>query len=125
MHPDYIRLLRALARLPHDQKARLSYGTLMGNGNPAQPIFKGSVLDSYVFMIPNVESDFRIQDTLRIDDDPLQLLWVVPITEAERQFIAQQGMQPFCNLLDRNNHSLALNPMRQSYVKSAPSLATT
>jgi hypothetical protein len=62
---------------------------------------------------------------LRIDDDPLHLLWVVPITHDERDFISQQGIQQFCQLLDQNNHSLALDPLRGCYLRSADALATT
>jgi hypothetical protein len=109
-------MLRFLAHLPHEHHTQLSYGSLISNGNPATPIFDKSVLDSYVFMIPNVPSDFQIHETLSIDDDPLQLLWVVPITCAERDYIAEHGMRQFCGLLDQNNHSMLLAPARRCYV---------
>jgi hypothetical protein len=115
-HPTYINMLRHVAHLPHQHHTQLCYGSLISNGDPARPIFANSVLDCYLFMIPNVAADFQIQDALSIDGKPLQLLWVVPITCAERDFIAEHGMRGFCGLLDKNNHSMLLAPTRRCYV---------
>ncbi|MFK8111503.1 MAG: suppressor of fused domain protein [Rubripirellula sp.] len=115
MHDAYVNLLQFLAETPRRQDSWLSYGALMNNGNPARPIFQGSDLDSYVFMIPNVQSDFMIRQTLQLDGDPVQLLWVVPITRAERAVIKNLGMRHFCWLMDQNQHSLVVEPHRSCY----------
>ncbi len=121
--PAYIELMRYVAQLPHRHQFALMYGSVINNGNPAAPIMQGSVLASYVFMIPNLESDFKIHESLRIENDPMQLLWLTPISTPERDLIRGRGMRAFCSLLDKHNHSLLLDPFRQCYVKGANMLA--
>lgn len=119
MSDAYVRLLQFLAASPQRQQTWLSYGAKMNNGNPARPIFRGSPLDSYLFMVPNIESDFMIHRTLQIDESPVQLLWVVPITTAERSAITTLGMRHFCWLLDQNQHGLTVDPRRHCYAKAS------
>ena len=116
MHPAYIHTLSSLAELPHRHDRGFWYGGTMSNGAPPLPIFTGTVLDSFVFMMPNVEDDYRVQESTMIDESPLQLLWVVPITCAERTYIQQRGMKDFCRLLTANRHGLMLNPHRSCYI---------
>ncbi len=113
MHRAYIDLLRSLAQVPFRDQTWIGYGSTLTNGSPPQPIFAGSVLDAYVFMIPNVESDFLIHESMTIEDSPLQLLWVVPITMAERNVILNQGMRDFCALCDAAQLSLLIEPNRR------------
>lgn len=56
-----------------------------------------------------------IHRSLKIENDAVQLMWVIPITKAEREVIGQSGMQEFCWLLDQNPNSLVINPKRQCY----------
>ncbi len=120
---EYVNLLYFLAQLPLQQNEVLRYGTALDHGNPPRPIFPGSMLDGYVLMIPSVETDFKIHESRRIGDDSLQLLWVVPTTHAERNFLATEGMGRFCWLLDQERHPLVFDPSRSCYVDSASNLA--
>lgn len=113
---EYVNLLRFLAQLPYKQDTWFSYGSTMTNGQPLQPIFDRSVLDCYVFIPPIVESDFQIADSVMIADAPLQVLWVVPITSAERQLVMDQGMDDFYGVLNKYKHPLVVNPSRKCYV---------
>ena len=65
-------------------------------------------LPAYTFMIPPVRSDYQIHQEVRIGDHPLQLLWVMPTTTAERQYLGEKGMGKFCQLLDQHHHPLVL-----------------
>ena len=111
----HFELLRFLASMPYQQNTWFSYGSTVNNGNPPQPIFEGSVLDNYVFMYPVIENDFEFHESVSVDGLPLQLLHVEPITNAERKFIIDEGMDSFWELLEKKQHSPILNPGRSCY----------
>ena len=114
----HVALLRWLATLPHVQETTwYGPGTTMNNGNPPQPIFDGSVLDNFLFLKPIVSPDDSLSEWWTLDDDPVGLLWVVPITDAERHFIADRELSDFLDLLDRKGHKHVLDEGRRSYVK--------
>jgi hypothetical protein len=111
-------LLRWLATLPHVQETTwYGPGTTMNNGNPPRPIFDDSVLDNFLFLESIVSPDNTLPEQLTLDDDPVGLLWVVPITDAERHYIKDRDVSDFLDLLDRKKHSHVLDEGRQSYVK--------
>ncbi|MGB7324995.1 MAG: suppressor of fused domain protein, partial [Rubripirellula sp.] len=107
--PEYIHLLRRIAEATIDQNDSLAYGSFYEHGSP---IFPGTELDGCLFMIPNISSDFAIRNAVVIDDQPLQLLWVVPTTSLERALIARQGIAVFCQWMDRLGQGLLINPRR-------------
>lgn len=123
MQRAYINLIRSLAQSVHQNNTWFGYGSTLTNGSPSQPIFAGSKLDAYTFLVPNVESDFRIHESVQIDSSPLQLLWVVPITMAEREVILSHGMSAFCHLCDNAGMSLTLDPFRACVVETAETKA--
>ena len=120
---SYANTLRSLAQMPIDHKSGLWYGLAVNNGHPATPIFNRSLLNSFLFMVSSIPDDHAIRETVSIDGDPLQLLWVVPITLAERFFLDNNGMQHFCWLLDQHNHSIITQPRRPCFVSGAHSKA--
>jgi len=111
-----VNLLRFLAQLPYKQNIWYSYGSTMTNGQPLQPIFDGSVLDCYVFIPPIIDSDYEICESAAIADAPLQVLWVVPITSAERQLVMDRGIDDFFELLNKHQHPLVVDQSRKCYV---------
>ncbi len=113
---EYVELLRFVAQLPYKQQTWYSYGSTMTNGQPPQPIFDGSVLDCYLFLMPIIESDFEICEAVTIVDSPLQLLWVTPVTSAERQLVMDKGIDAFFPLLNKYDHPLVAAPSRKCYV---------
>lgn len=115
---EHIGVLRFLARLPLVQERTwYGYGTTMTNGNPPQPIFDDSNLSCYLFLQPVVGRDNTLHEKLEVDDDPVALLWVVPITEPECQYILDRSIGDFLNLLDRKEHPFVLDEGRRSYVR--------
>ncbi|TWU08214.1 suppressor of fused domain protein [Stieleria varia] len=111
----YSRMLSFLADVPRLSGRAIGYGSVIGNGTPPRPIFADSQLDAFVFLVPPIESDFQIQQTLRLGEHPVQLLWVMPITRAEREIIEGQGIAAFCSLCDRGGASCLLQPTRPCY----------
>jgi hypothetical protein len=116
---EHIGVLRFLARLPHQQKTTwYAGGTTMTNGQPPQPIFEDSELACYLFLDPPLNKDDEVHKKLEIDDDAVAILWVVPITDAECQYIIDRNLGDFLELLDRKEHPFVLDEGRRSYVKS-------
>jgi hypothetical protein len=115
----HVNLLRWLATLPHVQETTwYGPGTTMNNGNPPQPIFDDSVLDNFLFLESIVSPDNTLSEQWTLDDDPVGLLWVVPITDAERHFIMDRELSDFLDLLDRKGHPHVLDEGRRSYVRA-------
>jgi len=113
----HVALLLWLASLPLVQeKTWYGPGTTMTNGNPPQPIFDGSSLDCYLFLYPIVADDAKVHERLTLEGDPTALLWVVPITSAERQFIIDRQLPAFLDVLNKNEHPFWLDEGRKSYV---------
>ncbi|MGB7343139.1 MAG: suppressor of fused domain protein [Pirellulaceae bacterium] len=116
--PAWISLLRSLANIPISGQRGFYYGSTMSNGEPSRPIFANSQLDSFVFMVPAIRSDFQISQQVTIDNAPLQLLWVVPITNAEQDFLHNNGMKSFVDLLNQNQHLPVIDPQRKCYIEN-------
>jgi hypothetical protein len=115
----HVGLLRWLARLPLVQETTwYGFGTTMTNGNPPRPIFDDSDLSCFLFLEPVVGRDKAVHEKLEVDGDPVALLWVVPITEAECQFILDREPSDFLDLLDRKKHPFVLDEGRPSYVRA-------
>lgn len=116
---QYIALLRFLAQLPHLQSTTwYGPGTTMTNGQPPQPIFNDSVLDCFLFLEPVVGKDNTLHERLVFDGDPTTMLWVVPITHAERQFIMDESLGEFLELLDSKQHPFILDEKRKAYLRA-------
>jgi hypothetical protein len=116
---DHVNLLRWLATLPHVQETTwYGFGTTMNNGDPPRPIFDDSKLDCFLFLAPILEPDDSLPERFGLDEDPVALLWVVPITDAERHFIMDRELSDFLKLLDKKGHSHILDEGRRSYVRA-------
>lgn len=116
----HITLLRWLAELPHVQEdIWYGFGTTMTNGQPPQPIFEGSQLDSYLFLNSRFANQMNLHEQLIIEGDPTTLLWVIPITNLERKYVMQRGINAFLDVLDRHGHDMILDEGRRSYIRAA------
>jgi Suppressor of fused protein (SUFU) len=114
---QHIEMLRFLAQLPLVQEDTwYGPGTTMTNGTPPRPIFDDSALDCYLFLQSISGDDSDISDELVVDRDEVVLLWVVPITNAECEFILDNELDDFLEILDRKGHFL-LDETRRSYVR--------
>ncbi len=126
--PFYYDLLRHLAHIPHDQEMWYAHGTSMPNGpsdDEARPIFEGSELDCFLFLDSIVEEDENLHEKLVLEGDPVNLLWVIPITSVECRFANRRskdgdswmGLREFLDILERKHHPVVLEEMRKSYVR--------
>lgn len=108
--------LRRLAHFPHDNKTWLSYGHTMPNGNPPTPVFGSALLTTFLFMPSIVAPESDLEKNLVLDGDPVNLLWVVPLTTAECEYKLENGVNGIYDLFDEHKHPVAFDHRRNSYV---------
>lgn len=108
-----VELLRSMARLPFEYDTWLSVGQTRPNGNPPRPIAPGSQLTTAFFLPPFFEPD-GFADGLRLEGESVNLLWLQPITDAERQFALSKGSRALVELMEQRHLSPVLNLNRPS-----------
>jgi Suppressor of fused protein (SUFU) len=113
---SYANLLRMLAHFPFEARTFFTDGHTFALADGDEPLFPGSELTTILFMGPIVAPDFRLREELVLEGDPVNLLWVVPITTAEADLKLERGMDALIELFDRNKHPVVLDTGRGSYV---------
>ena len=113
---DYASMLRFLAHFPHDNKTWFGHGHTMPNGQPPAPLFPDSDLDTFLLRTPSRESDAALRSRLVLSGDPVNLIWVTPITTAECQFKLDHGADALIKRIDRQNYPIILDECRRSAV---------
>jgi hypothetical protein len=105
-------VLKGLAEMPFTDNTFLHSGHTVPNGMPmtATP----SLLTSYLFLPPYFEPQ-RFGD-LELDGDKVDFLWMVPITEAEREFAVKHGSQALSEKFEEANLSPVVDESRESVV---------
>ncbi|QDV46926.1 Suppressor of fused protein (SUFU) [Stieleria neptunia] len=111
-----IQVLRGAAKLPFRKKKGLSIGTTESLDGLHDPL-SGSQQQDCVYMLPVVESDSKPIQAKEVIGGVVQLFWLVTITEAERKLIDTGGIHKFLSLLEKNNHAVFFDLMRDCYVK--------
>jgi len=105
-------VLKGLAEMPFDDNTCLHWGHTVPNGMPmtAAP----SLLTSFLFVPPFCEPpEFN---ELEIDGDNVDFLWMIPITEAEREFAIQHGSEKLYEKLEDADMPIAMDEQRKSVV---------
>lgn len=113
---DYADLLRFFAHFVHNNKTWLHWHHTMPNGNPPQPVFGTTNLDTFLFAPTMIEADSMIADKLSLDGDTVNLVWVIPITTAECELKLQKGVDAVYDLFGQFEHPIAFDGDRESYV---------
>ena len=114
--PEYIKTIRWLARFPHDNRTWISWGHTIPNGDPAGPFWGSRVLDTVLFLPTIVRPDSWLSSELQFGDDPVEFLWVVPLTTAECNWKLAKGFDALLDLFQRRRHPHVFDPNRASYV---------
>jgi hypothetical protein len=113
---EYIKTMRWLAHFPHDQKTWVGSGHTIPNGNPPEPFWGSSVLDTILLLQPIVKHDTTLPDELILDGEPVHFLWVVPLTTPECNLKLAKGFAAILKLFQQNHHPHVFDPNRVSYV---------
>lgn len=111
-----ITILRAAAKLPYQQGQGLAIGNT-ARLDHLRDVMSGSDQRDAVYLLPTVDSDSKPIPAKEILGNPIQLFWLVTITEAERKLIDTEGIHKFLPLLEKNNHAVYFDLMRDCYVK--------
>lgn len=90
-----IRLIKSLARLPHDYGTWLGWGHSIPNGDPATPYAKDSLLSSAVLIPPYL---LGAEFFTVAGEPPLRIYQVLPVTSREMELKLELGLE---GLLDR------------------------
>lgn len=114
---DYQETLRQLAHFPHTYQTWIGPGHTMPNGNPPAAIWEfAPKLDTLLFM-PSIVSEHRLlPDRLTLGGDPVEFLWMVPLTGAECEFKLEKGYNALLGLFEEHRHPHVFDPERGSYV---------
>ena len=111
-----IEVLRGAAKIPFQNQQALSIGAV-GSLSEMKSTLSGSNQSDCVYMLPVVESDSKPIATKDISGSSIQLFWLVTISDAERKLIETNGIHRFLALLEKNNHSVYFDLMRDCYLK--------
>ena len=105
-------VLKGLAEMPFDDNTCLHWWHTVPNGMPMTA--KPSLLTSYFFLPPYFEPEGFTG--LELDGDRVDFLWMVPISEAEREYAVKHGSQELEKVFQKAEMSPILNESRHSLV---------
>lgn len=105
-------VLKGLAEMPFDDNTFLHWWHTVPNGKPMTA--KPSLLTNFFFLPPYFEQeDFN---TMHIDGDRVDFLWLIPITDSELQYKREHGGQALEDLMSKIEMSPIVNEDRQSII---------
>ena len=110
--PEISATLRWLATVPSIDDTWFGFGHRLPM--PAPPI-AGTDFRTFLFLTPIITPDQRIAEVLSVAGDPVEILTVNLISDREYQFIKQEGLDAFLDLLDENDYPPIFDPSRKSY----------
>jgi hypothetical protein len=111
-----IRLLKVLARFPHEYSTWLGPGHTLPNGDPPAPYADGTQM-CCAFLGPPVVAP---QEFWKLAIDPettINFYGVFPLYREEMQFNLKHGMERLCNRFAKNALSSVLNVNRKNVCK--------
>lgn len=111
--PEIVGDLRWLARLPSIDSTWFGFGHRVPM--PTPPL-QECAFKTFLFLTPVIGPDKRIAEALSTDGEPVEILTVNLISDAEYRLIKQEGLGSFLDLLDDKNYPPIFNPARPSYV---------
>ncbi|WP_436716842.1 suppressor of fused domain protein [Roseiconus lacunae] len=111
-----LKILRTAAKAPYQRQQGLSIGTT-ATLNQLKDEMSGSPQQDAVYLLPTVESDSKPIPAKDYVGNSIQLFWLLTITDQERKLIETNGIHKFLSLLEKNNHTVYFDLMRDCYVK--------
>jgi hypothetical protein len=107
-----IRLrLRQNAMFPFADETYLGHGDTI---NWMTPVVTGSDLTADL-LITSITAEYR-RLPFQIDGEDVELLWWIPITDAELRFKKERGIDALLQVFDQVRHPRPLDTFRKSYV---------
>lgn len=110
-----LRLLKVLARLPHEYDTWLWTGHTVPHGDPPGPYADGTDLCGALVMPPMlVPEEFGLLE--RPDAPPIHFLMVMPLHADEMRLKLEQGLEALYDRFDEANLDPVIDPARPSTV---------
>jgi hypothetical protein len=109
------RLLKQLARLPHEYQTRLWLGDTVPNGDPPEPYARNTKL-SGALIAPMVMAEHEGAESLEYGGHEINLLAVWPLHADEMRVKLDQGLDRLLELLDEASIIELVDPDRPSVV---------
>lgn len=112
-----IRVLKTLARFPHQYNTYLGYGHTMQNGD-YEPYTEGTKLCGSILVpvLGGYDDDEPKEKALKIRDNKIIHFYsVLPLYKNEVEFSLEHGHQEFFQKLIENDFSLEININREPY----------
>lgn len=115
---EYANMLREIAHYPHDKETWLGHGHTLRFGKLLHVDERDAQFAGYLFLPSPIGEDGQLAKRLRLDGTPVNLLWVVPITEEELQLAEEEGTRALLRVLFDHGHPFVFDPMRESYIRN-------
>jgi hypothetical protein len=111
--PRYVEMLSLLVVFPFVDDTFVSVGHTVGL---EQAVNDSGTLDAVVLLKSLFRGHAEAFDSVRVAGDPVNYLWVVPITEGERQYKRTHGFNDLLDVLAGANNPVVFAGDRDSYV---------
>ena len=113
---EYLKTIQWLAHFPHDFKTWIGPGHTLPTENIPAPLWGSPVLNMILFIPTILKSDATMSDELTLADEPVDFLWVVPLTTPECNLKLEKGSKAIFDLFNLHHHPFVFDPNRKSYV---------
>jgi len=110
--PWMFSVLKGLAEMPFDDQTFLHWWHTVPNGMPMTA--KPSLLTNFFFLPPYFEKEGF--DTLEIGGDKVNILWLIPITDAELHYKLEHGGRALEELFSQKELDPVVDESRKSLV---------
>jgi hypothetical protein len=105
-------VLKDLAEMPFEESTYLHWWHTVPNGKPMTT--RPSLLTSFFFLPPYFEQNGF--DSLMLEGDPVDFLWMIPITEKEREYAINNGSLQLEKKIEEFNLSPVVDEARKSII---------
>jgi hypothetical protein len=113
---EYLQTLQWLAHFPHNYRTWVTASHTIPNGDPPEPMWGTTSLDSILLMPTIVKQDAKLPQELVLAGEGVEFLWVVPLTRAECKLKLDKGYGAILELFAKHRHPHVFDPNRKSYV---------
>ena len=111
-----VRLLKGMARLPHEYDTWLGFGHTIPNGHPSEPYAPGVGFDGAIVLTPvTTPEDFA---TLELDDGKtISFMSLVPLYPEEMDLKLRKGAEALLDRFDAKKIQDVIEPGRTNVAK--------
>lgn len=112
-----IRMLKFIARFPHEYKTWISYGHTIPNGNPPAPFTDNVSYSGVLVDLPVTVANVNFPIIQLNDNKKINIYCLIPLFENEMDFKLKHGTDALIALFDENGVTELINLDRKSVVK--------